>query len=203
MLLIQIIYSHGQITNLPIRQTVSPIINPVAAVFTGKALSNVSIATGAVKTAQQMQSNLNSVGSVFSGAIPCRYNSSWNATNKLTQGPQDIVWEVTESHPNSTCVFNLLKNGQYVSSLSDPFACAAEKTSSEKKTITIPTCSADDKCTIQWYWSADAPIAQFINCVDFVATDPTNSSSTKKSGSHKSNFNLMSSIAIFIAGFLL
>ena len=201
MLLSQVIYSHGAITNLPIRTTIQPSINPIGAVYTGASTNqNVSIASGAVKTAAQMSSNLASVGTVYTDATPCRYNDNWNATNALTAGSQVITWNVTETHPNSTCVFNWLKDGKYAGPLSEPFACAAQLTSGESHTVIVPPCAASDKCTIQWYWSADLPIAQFLNCIDFTATLPGTNST--HSGSQQQGGNFLNSLVLLVMGFL-
>ena len=166
MLLNYLSFSHGVITNPQIRQSIFPETYPVGEVFKGSSTANLNIKTGQIKTTAEMMSNLASVGSVYSDSAPCRYNNIWNATNFLSAGPNIISWNVSIVHTNSTCIFNLYKNEVHITTLSDPFQCALSA-SMESHTIFLPECTLADKCTIQWYWSADLPIAQFINCIDY------------------------------------
>ena len=178
MLFSTVVFSHGYITSLKLRTTPAPVDSPISKVYSGTAPTlNVTLTgVGALKTVQNLQDNLKATNAVFKDAAPCRYNNVWASSNTLKAGPLAVTWNVTEAHPGSTCAFFLLKNGEFSSALSSPFDCAATIAPSVSKTITIPECSAADKCTIQWTWSSDGP--QFLNCMDFSTGGTTTTTPT-------------------------
>ena len=175
MLFNPVIFAHGYINSLKIRTTATPFNSSLGKVFKGTPPTvNVTLTgVGKLKSVAELQANLKAINSIYPDASPCRYNNVWEASNALKVGPLPVTWAVSEVHASSTCVFSLLKNGVHSGPLSEPFPCGDVISTAASKTITIPACSAAEKCSIQWFWNSDTPGSQYVNCMDFTTGTTT------------------------------
>ena len=131
-----------------------------------------------LKTNDQLAANLAALNQTYPGLAPCRYNNQWQPTNVFNPGSAvNVSWEMPIPHPG-TCNFQLLKNGQPPQQLGFPYLCSQPKAANGtlageffgNTAVTIPagtSCTAEDQCSLQWFWNGDKPDDQYVNCVDF------------------------------------
>eukprot|EP00834_Sanchytrium_tribonematis_P004931 NODE_269_length_11261_cov_0.600359.p8 type:complete len:261 gc:universal NODE_269_length_11261_cov_0.600359:4605-3823(-) len=182
-MLLTTIYSHGVITS-PTPRTVigdsddqrwSGINNNIVYEKALKKASgtmppspDIPVGPG-VLTRAQMDSNMVKLNQVYPDSFPCRYNDNWQNTNQLS-GQISVKYFFHAIH-TGTCMFSLLKKGQFAAALGEPYQCS--KTAGEEThAVTLPagtSCTAADQCTIQWYWNGGQKDQQYVNCIDFVS----------------------------------